>query len=238
MGIKGRMWDWLYSFLHQREATCYVRGATDRSFPTETGLPQGSVLSPVLFSLFIADIYKEIESQSVKFADDGTVWRTGSDVKMLAEEIEKDLKKIAEWTKKWRMKINVEKTEYCIFSRKIEERDTELEIKLNGKAVKKSCSPKLLGVVLDNKLNFQAHIEGVERKALKAAAALHIVGKSEQVGAKNMLKLYRSLILPHLEYATSVWQIGDCDKLNKVQRKCLALCLGTPITAGLEFRCA
>ena len=54
-------------------------------------------------------------SQNVKFADDGTVWRTGSDIKRLAEEIEVDLKKIADWTKKWRMKINAEQTEYCIF---------------------------------------------------------------------------------------------------------------------------
>ena len=211
-----------------------MRGATERSFQTETGLPQGSVLSPVLFLLFISDIYKDIESQNVKFADDGTVWRTGSDIKRLAEEIEVDLKKIAGWTKKWRMKINVEKTEYCIFSRKVEDRESDLDIKLNDKNIKKSSAPKLLGVKLDDKLNFQAHIEEVERKALKAAAALHIVGKSEQVSADNMIKLYRSLVLPHLEYAASVWQIGDCERLNKVQRKCLAVCLGTPVTSGID----
>ena len=109
-----------------------------------------------------------------------------------------------------------------------------MDIKLNDKNIKKSSAPKLLGVKLDDKLNFQAHIEEVERKALKAAAALHIVGKSEQVSADNMIKLYRSLVLPHLEYAASVWQIGDCERLNKVQRKCLAVCLGTPVTSGID----
>ena len=69
---------------------------------------------------------------------------------------------------------------------------------------KKSSTPKLLWVKLDNKLIIQAHIEEVERKAVKAAAALHIVGKSEQVSADNMVKLYRSLLLPHLEYADDV----------------------------------
>ena len=73
------------------------------------------MLSLVLFCLFIVDIYKDIWSQNVKFADDGTVWRTGRDIKRLAGEIEVDLKKIADWTKKWRMKINAEQTEYCIF---------------------------------------------------------------------------------------------------------------------------
>ena len=94
MGVKGRMWDWLYSFLHQRKLCCYVQGATERNFLTKTGLPQGSVLSPMLFCLFIANIHKEIWSQSVKFADDGTVWRIGSDIKKLADEIEVDFEKM------------------------------------------------------------------------------------------------------------------------------------------------
>ena len=77
-------------------------------------------------------------------------------------------------------------------------------------------------------------MDSIERKALKAAAALHVVGKSKQVSMKNMIQLYKSLVLPHLEYASSVWQIGNCEQLNKVQRKCLILCLGIPSTAGLE----
>ena len=65
-------------------------------------------------------------------------------------------------------------------------------------------------------------------------AALHVVGKSEQVSAKNMIQLSKILVLPRLEYASSVWQIGNCEQLNKVQRTCLALCLGIPTTAGLK----
>ena len=67
-------------------------------------------------------------------------------------------------------------------------------------------------------------MDSIERKAFKAATALHVVGKSEQVSVKNMIQLYKNLVLPHFEYASSVWQIGNCEQLNKVQRKCLALC--------------
>ena len=49
-----------------------------------------------------------------------------------------------------------------------------------------------------------------------------------------MVKLYKSLVLPHLEYVASVWQIGDCERLNKIQRKCLAVCLGAPLTSGID----
>ena len=59
-------------------------------------------------------------------------------------------------------------------------------------------------------------MDSIERKAFKAATALHVVGKSEQVSVKNMIQLYKSLVLPHLEYASSVWQIGNCEQ---VQRK-------------------
>ena len=82
--------------------------------------------------------------------------------------------------------------------------------------------------------NFQKHIDAVERKATKAAASLTVVGHSEQISAQNMLKLYRSIILPYMEYRSTVWQIGNCEQLDKIQRKCLALCLGTPATSGLE----
>ena len=80
----------------------------------------------------------------------------------------------------------------------MEDRESDLEIKLNDKNIKKSSAPKLhvLGVKLDNNLSFQAHIEEIERKALKAATALHIVRKSEQVSADNMVKLYKSLVFP------------------------------------------
>ncbi|MCG7878799.1 MAG: reverse transcriptase domain-containing protein [Candidatus Thiodiazotropha endolucinida] len=235
IGIKGKMWNWLHNFLHGREAYCYLQGSNQTKFETDMGLPQGSVLSPVLFSLFIADIYTDVESEKVKFADDGTIWRTGENVKILVEQLEGDLKKIVEWTKRWRMKVNVDKTEFCVFSRSLGINDTDdIEIIMNNKKIKKSSAPKLLGVTLDSKLTFRLHIDSIERKALKASAALYVVGKSEQVSAKNMIQLYRSLVLPHLEYAASVWQIGNCEQLNKVQRKCLALCLGTPTTAGLD----
>ena len=80
---------------------------------------------------------------------------------------------------------------------------------------------------------FQTRMDSIERKAL-LKAALHVVGKSEQVSTKNMIQLYKSLVLHSLEYVSSVWQIGNCEQLNKVQKKCFALCLGIPSTAGLE----
>ena len=102
--------------------------------------------------------------------------------------------KITDWTKKWRMKLNIEKIEFCLFNRKMGNEISSITIKMDGKEVKRTDSPKLLGVILDKKLSFQKHIDAIERKATKAAASLAIVGRSEQISAENMLKLYKSIV--------------------------------------------
>ena len=63
---------------------------------------------------------------------------------------------------------------------------------------------------------------------------MSIVGSSEQISAQYMLKLYQNIVLPRMEYESTVWQIGNCEQLDTIQRKCLALCLGTPATSGID----
>ena len=105
---------------------------------------------------------------------------------------------------------------------------------IDGQIVKHNPKPKLLGITLDEKLKFETHIELVERKALRSLNSLRKVKETEIISTSCMLQLYKALIIPQLEYAASVWQIGNCSGLEKVQRKGLALCLGIPGTAGLE----
>ena len=94
--------------------------------------------------------------------------------------------------------------------------------------------PQILGVTLDEKLKFDVHTEQIERKALRSLDLLRRVKETESISTKCMLQLYKALITPQLEYAASVWQVGDCSVLEKVQRKGLAMCLGVPGTASIE----
>ena len=97
MGIVGRVWQWIFAFLQDRKAVCNLQEYKSPVCATNIGLPQGSVIAPFLFNLFIADIYKEIGCERVKYADDGTIWRKGKKFIQVGELLAEDMVKIFKW---------------------------------------------------------------------------------------------------------------------------------------------
>ena len=87
-GKRGRMWKWIEGFLKDRKARCYLKGRYGSFFYTSVGLPQGSVISPILLIIFLQDIFKELSTNGVKYADDGTILVTGTDIKELSKAVE------------------------------------------------------------------------------------------------------------------------------------------------------
>ena len=175
------------------------------------------MISLILFIIFLQDIFKEISANGVKYADDGTIWVTGNDIKDLLRALEEDLRKIYSWTAKWRMKINIEKTEICPFTKEAETTDKDdLEISLNQQKIKYNSTPKILGVTLDESLSFQPHITKVEQKAISSLRQVKYV---ENINTQKLVQLYKALVLPILEYASPVWQDAYTSKLEEVQRK-------------------
>ena len=84
LGIRGNVWSWISDFLSDRTARCYLKGSHGEEFATHVGLPPGSVISPILFNIFLQDIYCDIACQKAKFADDGTIWAAGDNPSELA----------------------------------------------------------------------------------------------------------------------------------------------------------
>ena len=236
MGIVGRVWHWIFAFLQDRKASCTLQDFKGPIFETNVGLPQGSVIAPLLFSLFVADIYKDIGSERVKYADDGTIWRKGKNILEIGKLMEDDVGKIFKWTSLWRMKLSIEKTEVCVFSKDKELlENNQLEIRINGKKIPYNPSPRLLGVQLDEGLTFSKHLDNLELKAEKTLSVLRRVSVTEKMSTRSMLQLYKALVIPQIEFAAPVWQNStSVDTLNKVQRKGLSLCLGVSSTAALN----
>ena len=157
-------------------------------------------------------------SKKVKFADDGTIWRTGENWMELVKQLEKDFECIMKWANKWRLKKT---TEFCVFSmiNQVLEEARLYTMNLEGQDIKYNQMPKILGVILDEKMRFDIHTEQVERKALRSLDLLRRVKETEVVNTKCMIQLYEALITPQLEYAAAVWQVGESSILEKNTKK-------------------
>ena len=171
VGVKGKLWTWINTFLSHREAHCVVNKFTGNWFQTGIGHLKGSVISPILFNVFIKDIFSQTKSDKIKFADDGNIWITGKEPTSLETEIQKDLESIHKWTKKWRINMNIEKNEYCVFSRTGMIKDN-ISISLNRKSLEYNPTPKILGLTLDEKLTFSSHINILEQKVSRTVGIL------------------------------------------------------------------
>ena len=152
------------------------------------------------------------------------------------ENTQQDLNIIMEWSRKWRINLNVDKTEYCIFSR-LKHHPGEVNLSINSKPLKYNCHPKLLGVNLDEKLSYSKHLENIERKAGKSLGMLREIRGIANIKTKFLLQIYNSMVGSILQYASCVWQTGNMEhlnRLNSIQRKGLSIVLGLPSTSSLE----
>ena len=132
--------------------------------PSEiVGVPQGSVLNPLLFLIYVNDLPKPHHRQNSKsqFADDTTLWAASKNVQFAAKLLRKDLRKLAKWCATWRIKLNPEKTKVIIFSRSPLARNSEPVLKLYGERLKIFPQVKFLGITFDSKFTFQKHFEKI-----------------------------------------------------------------------------
>ncbi|XP_063419173.1 uncharacterized protein LOC134701992 [Mytilus trossulus] len=236
LGIKGKTWLWINSFLTNRTARCMLNNFFGEQFDTKIGLPQGSVLSPTLFNIFIADIMDNTKGENCKFADDGTLWHKGKDIKEMKERTSEDVKTILKWTEKWRINVNLEKCEVCLFSKGNTDAEQKT-LKVNSFSYRYSPTPKLLGVTLDEKLKFDTHINLMQKRANNAIYVIRDIKGMGGISRSKLLQIYNSMVRSIMEYACPVWQITSAEnmkKLEAVQRKGLSICLGLPGTSGRE----
>ena len=169
-----------------------------------------------------------------KFADDGTIWHRGKQLAEFKDSTKRDIQTMINWTRKWRININMEKCEVCMFANKDLAQDVK-QLAINNFSFKYSPTPKLLGVFLDEKIKFDKHINHIERKSNGAMQTIREIKGIAKISRTKLLRIHNSLVRSIVEYACPVWQITTPDnmkKLEAIQRKGLSLCLGLPSTAG------
>ena len=157
LDLPTKMTHLLSDFLVGRIIQVNVNGFLSDKISSLAGVPQGSVLSPLLFLIYVNDLTKPHHRQNSKsqFADDTALWAASKNIKSAAKLFQKDLQKLAKWCAKWRIKLNPEKTKVIIFSRSCLIRNPEPILKLYGERLKIFPQVKFLGITFNSNLTFK-----------------------------------------------------------------------------------
>ena len=214
LGIKGNVLKLIDNFLFSRKVALKINGKLgDLQQCSEYGLPQGSVLSPVLFKLYLSDFLAELLNRPdivlYKFADDGTIKITARNSQTCVDTMEYVLECLQAWTKKWRMKINCDKnkTEVLCFNTVEGNKDIiPKQFKIGDKVIYRVSETKVLGLLIDEDLNYKSHSQEV-LKSLHATWSTLCKYSSRHWGFNQnvMLYLVKALFISKLSYAAHIW---------------------------------
>ncbi|KAM7290185.1 uncharacterized protein ISCGN_026849, partial [Ixodes scapularis] len=207
--------DWLNSYLSGREQYVYFKKERTESLQVISGVPQGSVLGPLLFILFISDMGKDFDSAVTlkHFADDTVIY---SNISSNEDQLnlDKHLRKIMKWCADWQMELNISETVYMNVTRK--KQHLQFNYSINGLPLVKVNEYKYLGVHLRSDLSWNSHIDYVCKKAFQKLWMLKT--KLEFASSDVKLIAFKCLILPTLEYASPVWEPFTNQNIYKLER--------------------
>lgn len=215
IGIGGKLNEWIKNWLCDRKQRVVINGVTSDWMPVTSGVPQGSVLGPVLFVIYINDIDHGLNNLISKFADDTKIGNA-----VLSERdkqsLQEDLRKISEWSVKWEMPFNINKCQIL----QVGTRNVKNDYDMCGVKIKSVDSVKDLGVTISSNLKFSQQCNESVNKANRMIGLIkrNFAFKSKEI----VLPLYNSFVRPHLEYAVQFWSphhAKDIAKLEGVQRR-------------------
>jgi len=221
-GIRGQVLTWIQSWLSDRRQKVGIGSKHSSWREVLSGVPQGSVLGPLLFVLFINDIDDGILSKISKFADDTKLCRAVGDEKEV-NILQEDLRRMFRWSQDWQMLFNLEKCSVMHMGK----RNNESSYEMGGKVLKVSEEERDLGVVMHKSAKPSRQCA---EAAKKGNSTLGMIRRTIVTRDKDtILRLYKSLVRPQLEYCIQVWNPylrQDIEKLEKVQRRATKMILG------------
>ena len=216
-GISGKSRDLFHSYLSNRTQQTDIGGTLSDVGIIKHGVPQGSVLGPLLFLLYINDIAES--SKILKFyvfADDTTVFYSDKTNPNTANLLNEELSKVSDWLAANKLSLNVKKSNFLHFHQG-KERKTTLNLTLNGTVVEEKTVAKYLGVFIDNKLNWKAHIQHVLTKLSRGNGMISKI--RYYVNDQCLLNLYYSFVHSHINYNILNWTSTFPSFLEPINRK-------------------
>ena len=217
-GIRGVALNWLSSYLSNRMQCTEVGDTQSELEIIRWGVPQGSVLGPLLFLIYINDIVTSSDIfKFILFADDTSLYFSCDNVQVIEDTVNHELAKISEWLSANRLSLNVGKSKLLYFTNNDRTALKDIEIKINNQTLAEVASAKYLGVYLDNKLQWDVHINNIK---LRLSKGVGILAKIRHYVPKSVLRsLYFTFINSHIDYNLLNWGTAPLANIEKISRK-------------------
>ena len=193
---------WFESYLSNRKQCTLVNRCLSEMAPIEVGVPQGAILSVILFKIFINSMPKCLKfSSAILYADDTTIYLIGKSFKFLRMKVQSDLDSMSVWLQSNGLKLNVKKTKCMVLNNADLLLDPSLEV--DGQPIEVVSEFKFLGIYIDTKLNFVPHFTHIHDKLIKSSYIVRQLGKLLPYDC--MKTLYYAYFYSHLTYGLSIW---------------------------------
>ena len=212
-GITGDSLNWIMSLLTNRKQAVIVNGSRSSWMPVSSGVPQGSVIGPALFLLYINDINTNIQSKMRLFADDSVIYR-----QILSEEdhatLQQDLNILADWSTKWLMGFNIKKCAILTITRK--RNPSMYQYTLLNEAIPRTECYKYLGINISKDLRWNTHCQST---LLKANKTLGLLRRTLSPCSKDVkARAYQALVRPQLEYGAEAWNPYSSTTIQRLEQ--------------------
>ena len=237
-GVTGSMFDIISSFLDDRKIKVVLDGQSSSCYSINAGVPQGSVLGPTLFLLFINDLPVDILCKLAIYADDSTLYSClGKSAELfdkveMAADLEYDLRSVVEWGKKWLVTFSSTKTKLLSINNF---REPFLPpVSMDGSNLPESGSFRLLGMTLSQDFSWRTYIESIAKSsAMKVGSLLRA---RSYLTPESILYLYKSSIRPCIEYCCHIWAGAPADCLSLLDRIQRRICnaIGQDLSSKLD----
>ncbi len=222
---------WFTSFLTARTQRVKVGNQYSSWCTPQSGIPQGTVLGPVLFLIFINDLPKDLHNKPSIFADDSTVSAMGPDATITSAALTSDLHHAHAWAHTWGMEFNPEKSEHLTMFNPAQFRNlpppTNHPVSMDGHIVPQVSHHKHLGLTLNSSLTWTDHIAIVRRKCAQRMGILYRL--SSVLPRATIRQIYLATVRPIMEYGCQVWSGGNTNPLQVLQNRfCKRYCTHLP----------